>query len=92
MPSDRPPRTRAVSSEQWPAAVRTHNTRRFNAPRLQLQKHRHRAGDRGPRFFTRLKKTPVWFSHVARAHRWVAPLTNPPGWSMTSDMTNDISV
>eukprot|EP00962_Isochrysis_galbana_P028867 scaffold9156_cov120-Isochrysis_galbana.AAC.9 len=25
-------------------------------------------------------KNPAWFSHVARAHRWVAPLTNsrPP--------------
>eukprot|EP00962_Isochrysis_galbana_P013114 scaffold3751_cov117-Isochrysis_galbana.AAC.1 len=29
---------------------------------------------------TSLKKNPAWFSHVARAHRWVAPLTNsrPP--------------
>eukprot|EP00962_Isochrysis_galbana_P060601 scaffold35214_cov129-Isochrysis_galbana.AAC.3 len=26
------------------------------------------------------RKNPAWFSHVARAHRWVAPLTNsrPP--------------
>jgi len=26
-----------------------------------------------------LTKDPAWFSHVARAHRWVAPLTNPHG-------------
>eukprot|EP00962_Isochrysis_galbana_P048895 scaffold20540_cov101-Isochrysis_galbana.AAC.2 len=25
------------------------------------------------------EKNPVWFSHVARAHRWMAPLTNPHG-------------
>eukprot|EP00962_Isochrysis_galbana_P024414 scaffold7488_cov149-Isochrysis_galbana.AAC.4 len=27
-----------------------------------------------------LRKNPAWFSHVARAHRWVAPLANsrPP--------------
>eukprot|EP00962_Isochrysis_galbana_P034163 scaffold11535_cov135-Isochrysis_galbana.AAC.3 len=29
-------------------------------------------------------KTPVWFSYVARAHRWVAPLTNtrPTMWRL----------
>eukprot|EP00962_Isochrysis_galbana_P059365 scaffold32920_cov129-Isochrysis_galbana.AAC.1 len=27
----------------------------------------------------RLPKNPMWFSHVARAHQWVAPLTNPHG-------------
>jgi len=26
-----------------------------------------------------MRKNLVWFSHVARAHRWVAPLTNPHG-------------
>eukprot|EP00962_Isochrysis_galbana_P018777 scaffold5431_cov93-Isochrysis_galbana.AAC.2 len=35
---------------------------------------------RTPQDETAWRKNPAWFSHVARAHRWVAPLTNsrPP--------------